>query len=127
MRRSIFKTAGLLIIVLLVAFSLVMGATVFKTVSKALFVPIATSMAQTASDTTAQTDEDTVKVIDADAEKIQEERARRAAREAREDTKKEGGLSIKIDESGIRIEGGGIEGEGPRSVVAWVAHRRLLS
>jgi hypothetical protein len=105
MRRSFFKILGVLAFVLLVVLLVGTSNTVVRTVAKAVFVPMATSMAQTAADTTAQTEEDTVVVVDEEPKDEEQDVEKATPKKT-----KEGGLSIKIDESGIRIEGPAGEG-----------------
>ncbi|UCH82843.1 MAG: hypothetical protein JSW50_10230 [Candidatus Latescibacterota bacterium] len=110
MRRSFVKAVGFLVVALLVAVIAVAGANVLRAVSKSLVVPMATAMAQSAKGTN-DAGADTTDAED--LERIQKEKALQEAQEAAREEKKErkeGSLSIKIDESGIRIEGSTTDG-----------------
>ncbi|MEJ2720023.1 MAG: hypothetical protein P8181_02615, partial [bacterium] len=111
MPRSLFKTIGVLAVVIAIALFFVAGSTVFKTMSKTVVSPMALAFAHAganfaAGDTSATAGRDTV---EAHGEKrAQDEKKGTQDAEYKVEKKtKEGTLSIKIDESGIRIEGEG--------------------
>ncbi len=92
MRHLFFRTAGLIALVFVLAVIFTVGSTTHKTLFKGLLT-VGSSLAQTDDDTDATTDS----VV------VEEEKP--AVKKAKKIEDKESGVSIRIDESGIRIEG----------------------
>ena len=90
MRHLFFRTAGLVALVFVLAVIFTVGSTTHKTLLKG-FLTVGSSLAQTDDDTDAATDSVIVEEEEPVVKKVKKD--------------KDSGVSIRIDESGIRIEG----------------------
>jgi hypothetical protein len=99
MRRTVSKPLAFAAVVAVVILLVTVGLWVNRPVSRALLSAAATALAQTGRGDAVESDDDTTKTAASTPSKTEE----KTTDEAKET--KAGGVNIRIDESGIRIEG----------------------
>jgi len=104
MRHTASKMLGLLAVVMVLSAIVLIGSVVHRTVFERVFFAVGTVLAQTHTSDATEGGKDSVLVGD-EQKRFEREEALRKTAEEEGKTQEKKGLSIRIDESGIRIEG----------------------